>query len=228
MKCFVSIVLIISIAFIFSACMSLSSEPQVSEINSTDTVKPTSSIHENITKTYVDNIGFGVFPILYEETDNYKIYTTEDESSFRYFVYSNDGSWLDDGYGGCSGSEGVVNFTEEDKYLVLEHASMGNTVNYKYYDLDNNLVSKYFPSPCKVSGDLIAYFTYKNGDVPCLIVQDIFEPSLYYKEFEWNYSSYLFRDPSSVAFEFLNGNTELKITYLNENTNDYDTITFDL
>ena len=232
MRKIICLLLILSVSFSLVSCGNSDGVVKETEKTSSETNKEsdtTEAQSEMIQTEYEnDEIHLVNFDVLYEETDNYKIYTTEDESSFRYFVYSNDGSWLDDGYGGCSGSEGVVNFTEEDKYLVLEHASMGNTVNYKYYDLDNNLVSKYFPSPCKVSGDLIAYFTYKNGDVPCLIVQDIFEPSLYYKMFEWNYSSYLFRDPSSVAFEFMNGNTELKITYLNENTNEYDMVAFDL
>ena len=231
MKRIIVLLWVLSLSFSLVSCGNSDdavkeTEKSIETNKESDTTEAQSEIIQTANEN--DEIQFVNFDVLYEEADNYKIYATEDETAFKYFVYSNDGSWLDEGCGGCCGAEGIIDFAKEDKYLVLEHASMGNTVNYKYYDLDNNLVSKYFPSPCKVSGDLIAYFTYKNGDGPFLIVQDIFEPSLYYKEFEWSYPSYLFRDPSSVTFGFLNNNTELQITYLNENTNEYDTVAFDL
>lgn len=232
MRKIISLLLILSVSFCLVSCGNSDDAVKETEKKSSETnkaINTTEAQSEMIqTENENDEIQFVNFDVLYEEADNYKIYATEDETAFKYYVYSNDGSWLDEGCGGCCGAEGVIDFTKEDKYLVLEYASMLNIVSYKYYDLDRNLVSPYFSSPCKISVDLIAHFTYKNGDGPFLIVQDIFEPSLYYKEFEWDYPSYLFRDPSSVTFEFLNNNTELQITYLNENTNEYDTVVIDL
>lgn len=231
MRRFLSLLLVLSLGLGLSSCGKSDGSAEDTKVTSIETSEITQAEKSHTDGAQVEDDNerqFVNIDILYEETDNYKIYTTEDETAFVYYVYSNSGAWLDDGYGGCCGAEGIIDFDSEEGYLVLNHSSMMNIVSYKYYELDRNLVSRYYSAPCKVSGALIAHFTYKNGDGPFLIVQDIFEPSLYYKEFEWNYPSYLYRYPSSVTFEFLNNNTELKITYLNENTNEYDTVMFDL
>lgn len=221
-----------SMLFSFTACTSINNQNSMNATSSGNTVKTTDEILENNIETSADDendeIKYVTFPILFEETANYKIYATEDKMAFEYYVYSNDDSLIDRGFGGYSNSDGVIDFNEEEDWLVLSLSFMMNSVHHKYYDLERGLVSRFFPEPSKISDDMIAYFIYKNGDSPFLIVQDIFEPSLYYKEFEWNYPSYLFRDSSSVTFEFLNNNTELQITYLNENSNEYDTVVYDL
>ena len=146
--------------------------------------------------------------ILYKSGDNYEIYTDEGVTGFYYIVKDGHGELLDQGYHNWKGS---FDLEYQNGLLVLDYGYGGNAWDERYYDISGGRVSRVFPSPEAVSDKLVAYFVSESDGQIKLIVQDIFDSSVYYKEIVRDFSG----DVYKVHFsgEFLDNNTKLRITY---------------
>ena len=92
MRKIISLLLILSLSFTFASCGNSYDAVKETEKKSSETnkaVNTTEAQSEMIqTENENDEIQFVNFDVLYEEADNYKIYSTEDETAFKYYVYS--------------------------------------------------------------------------------------------------------------------------------------------
>lgn len=175
----------------------------------------TSSLLSSLSQEYtVDKDGyvwnyFSTLDELYQKGKNYEIYSDKVKTGFHYYVKDNDGNVIDEGYHDWRGSFG---FNEKDGILELDYGFGGPLWQRRYYDLSNGRVSRFFSKPLQTSGELVAYFKTKgeNQDI-ILVVQNMFDSSKYYKEFERDFSTAVITGQSTA--EFINDNKQLKINY---------------
>ena len=95
----------------------------------------------------------------------------------------------------------------------------------KYYDVENRRISRVYGKPAGNSQNLIAYFDTDDQGVK-LIVQDIFDARIFYREFcDASFSTPIFT--VSTQAKFSDDDSKVELTYT---TNSYETVTktFDL
>jgi len=183
-----------------------------------DNKKVNSNENQNIvktegSKTYDEHESLDPFDPYYElveENKNYKIYT--DKSGFNYFynVYNNDGKWIDTGFNGGRG----VNFEIIDDILSVRMGFGTYAFICRYYDLSANRISRFYTTPLEIGGEYIVYFITKSENdenEAVLVIQNIFDDRVYYKEIKRDFSSRVLEFYSET--EFINNNTQLKISY---------------
>lgn len=232
MKQYKRLVALMLLLLMLPACKTNTAQP-VSESSATETEEPSSTdssenlglsskyiIDENgIVMNYIDTLD-----IIYEEDDNYVIYTDEIQSGYQYYVKNDDGALIDEGFHTWRGSFG---FDRKDGILVLDNGFGGPSWHRRYYDTASGRVSRFFYKPVQTSNELVAYFTSKGEDATIvLVVQNMFDPAVYYKEFQGNFSGMVFRDHSTG--EFLDNDTKLKVHFWTEPNDEEATEIFDL
>lgn len=145
--------------------------------------------------------------VLYEDGDNYQVYTNAEGTAYRYVVLDDNGETLDQGYHDWRGS---CSFDEKDSILPLEYGYGGPLWDARYYDTARGRVSQFFPKPLATHGETVAYFS-TSGEEILLVVQDMFDSAIYYKEFDRDFSvSCVLGDCKP---EFLQNGKQLKLTY---------------
>lgn len=216
------VVLVIVLACVLTGC---SKKGTVSGIN--DTTSMSSSLQneqgEHISKQSDESVLAGKYnvdsdgnvlnflstvEIPYKSGENYEIYTDEVRMHYHYMVKDKYGYLLDEGYTNFR----ALDFYEKNGLLVLYRS--GDLVSYseRYYDIPNSRISRFFWRPVAMSDKLVAYFVSQDDGQIKLIVQDIFDPSVYYTEIQRDFSDFVFKD-NKYKGEFLNNNIKLKITY---------------
>lgn len=123
--------------------------------------------------------------VLCEEGDNYQIYTNAEETAYRYVVLDDNGETLDQGYHDWRGGG---SFDEKDGILQLTYGYGGPLWDVRYYDTTRGRVSPYFSMPLATHGETVAYFS-MGGEEILLVVQNMFDPATYYKEFDRDFSA---------------------------------------
>lgn len=154
------------------------------------------------------------YDILFEKGNNYEVYTDEEQTGFHYFVMDNNGILMDEGYHNWRGS---FSFNTVDNILQLNYGYGGNLWDERYYDVATGRVSRFFPRPLQTHGETVAYFAVTQNEEIILTVQNMFDPSHFYKEFRRNFSDMVIRGECKA--EFLNDGCQLKVTYW-KNPND--------
>lgn len=176
-------------------------------------------VNINNNKTDIANKELAVKPSnpyykLSEENKNYKVYTDESGFNYYYDIYNNNGKLIDTGFH----TKGIGIEVIGD-ILNIRKGAGTYVFTCKYYDLSTNRVSRDYATPLEIGGEYIAYFTTKtegNKDEIVLIVQNIFDERLYYKEIKRDFSdeTLSFYSPT----EFIDNNTKLRIKYpINQN-----------
>ena len=160
---------------------------------------------------------FSTLDILLEENANYEIYTDEAHSAFLYTVRDNQGNIIDHGYHSYRGSFG---FEEHSDLLVMKYGNGGNSWSERYYDVTNGNISRLFECPVAHSDSMVAYFTFdaQNNNI-ILVIQNIFDASRYYCEISRNFSDHVIKE--CVEAEFIENDTQLKISYWVTPDNEY-------
>lgn len=143
------------------------------------------------------------------ENKNYKVYTDKSGLNYFYNVYNNVGECIDSGF-----HTREIRFEFINNILSIKMGFGTYAFICRYYDLSTNRVSRFYPTPLEIGGEYIAYFTNipKNDkDNIVLVIQDIFDEKDYYKEIRRDFSPMVLRVYSET--EFVNNNTQLKISY---------------
>lgn len=158
---------------------------------------------------------------LIEENQNYKIYTDKSGLNYFYNVYDNSGECIDRGF-----HIREVRFEITDEILSVRMGFGTYSFNCRYYNLNTSQISRFYDNPLEISGNYIAYFKSKNNGDIVLVAQDIFDKTVYYKEFERNFSPMVLNVYSET--EFINNNKQLKISYPVNQSNEIITEIIDL
>jgi len=144
-----------------------------------------------------------------ERGENYEILSDGAKSEFHYYVMDDYGNVMDEGYHDWLGS---FNFSTKDGLLELDYGFGSMFWQKRYYDVSNGRVSRFFSKPVQTHGELVAYFTTKDESLDwVLVIQNMFDPAVYYKEIIRDFSLYVYTAPSTA--EFLDDGKKLSITY---------------
>lgn len=172
-----------------------------------------------------DNIDYGFNDIdtLYKKDKNYEILSNTNLTVFEYTIRDNNGCVIDYGYHNYRGS---FDITQENDFLTLNYGLGGNSWYERYYDVLNGRISRFFERPAGNSKNLVAYFTFKEDNTIVLVIQDIFDSNLFYKEIKRDFSDFVIKNETKA--EFIDSDTKLKITYLINSDNEEVTETIDL
>lgn len=155
---------------------------------------------------------------------NYKVYTDESGFNYYYKVYNNIGECIDSGF-----HTGEITFECIDNILSVKMGFGTYAFICRYYDLSTSRVSRFYTTPLEISGEYIAYFTknHKNDENSIiLVIQNIFDEKVYYQEIKRAFSSKVLDLYSET--EFINNNTQLKISYLINSSDEIITEVIDL
>ena len=198
------IVLLIILAMGLSAC-------SINQIQSSAEANP---VDERSQKYKIDQNGnlwnyMDTLDQMIEKGDNYEIFSDEARTGYYYRVVDNYGSPIDYGYHDWRGSFG---FNTICSILELEYGFGGPVWYRRYYDVSNGRVSRFFSKPVDTYGELVAsYVDERNGDGFILVIQNMFDPSIYYQEIERDFSIFVYTMPSTA--EFLDDGKRLRVTY---------------
>lgn len=161
---------------------------------------------------YIDSIN-----IEYKKDKNFIIYTDANQTGYIYIIKNNYGEQIDFGYHNYRGSFDIY---EKSGLLVLDYGFGGNSWQERYYDVEQGRVSRFFQNPLATYNENISYFIINPDNQNIyLVIQNIFNPSIYYEEILWEYSSTVFR--AQPKAQFLQNGTKLKISYYDETTNEF-------
>ena len=214
MKKILSLLLVFCFVFVLCSCKNANTTTNSSQNEAGEQINKQDD-KTNLSEKYaVDDNGtvinfLDTIDTSYKEDKNYSIYT--DGFSFRYIVKDNDGNLLDMGYHDYRRNFDLYYL---GKMLVLDYGSGGEAIpSRRYYDVEKGRVSAFFLNTIAVTDTKVAYFSYeekKKKDV--LIVQDIFDLSKYYIEFERNFDNGTALFYNTKA-SFIDNGTKLEITY---------------
>ena len=160
--------------------------------------------------------------VVCEEGDNYQIYTNAEETAYRYVVLDDNGETLDQGYHDWRGGG---SFDEKDGILQLTYGYGGPLWDVRYYDTTRGRVSPFFSMPLATHGETVAYFSMGGAEI-LLVVQNMFDPATYYKEFDRDFSVTCVLGDCKP--EFLQDGQQLKLTYWQLPNDEVVTEIFDL
>ncbi|MCL2165943.1 MAG: hypothetical protein FWH49_01455 [Clostridiales bacterium] len=164
--------------------------------------------------------------ILDQQGDNYEIYSDERNTAFHYYVMDNNGDVIDEGYHDWRGE---LSFEERDGILILNYGFGGSPALWqcRYYDVENGKVSRFFPKPVQTHEEIVVYYTYKaQSEEWVLVIQAMFNPAVYYREYRRDFSLFVYSMPSTA--EFIDNGNSLQIKYWTNPNDDEIIETIDL
>ena len=157
--------------------------------NGTDT----SSVADGIETSETTENVLDAVDVLYEEGDHYKIYSNAEKTLYRYDVLDNTGALIDQGYQDWR----CVSFKETGDILQLFYWYSGPLSYVRYYDTENGRVSRFFSSPLLTYEETVAYLSVREDSI-ILVVQNMFEPATFYREFDRDFSGMVIRGGDQI------------------------------
>jgi len=216
MKKYLSLGIILLIVLSFSSCQKEKKQPEIIKIEPeeaislTATSEPEEINSEDSGLTIKEKYGYlDSIDVSIEKGDNYEIFSDIDHTGYKYEVINNDGDIIDENYNGWRYG---VSFENKDDLLILHQGLSGSAFRERYYDVSNNRVSRFYFMPVDTSKELVAYFELMGDEnTLTLIVQNMFDSSIYYQEITGDFSVLDIRLTKKA--EFLENNTKIKLTY---------------
>ena len=208
--------------FLFSACQSSPNSTNHSESTSMNATVTTDS---NMTTTSSDSVHMDIAYEyeLQQKTEHFELYGADNGGACYYTVVADSGIILDWSY---DTQWYRIEFSEEDSVGCLKQFSGGPTCSYRFYDFVNERVSRIYENPFTRNGNLVATIETR-GDELVLLVQDMFDPSVYQAVFreDWIVPFLVIQN---AKIEFIENNTKLKVSYLEDETNLNKTVVLEL
>ncbi|MCL2654624.1 MAG: hypothetical protein FWD65_02870 [Coriobacteriia bacterium] len=145
-----------------------------------------------------------VQPVI-SEGEQYKV-VGDLENGWHYYIYDRKGDVVDSSSGDRVPPD--INYVSSD---IIEIRSHGGTYAdvCKYYDVTSNQFSEDYDNPFLVQGGKIVYY---DAQTRMLTIRDIFDKSVFYKEYKRNMS--WDRPPLSIKLDY--NDRQLTITYYDE------------
>jgi hypothetical protein len=167
------------------------------------------------------------FPFLYKSGENYEVFIDTDDAflpTYHYRIWDNNGDLIDESY--HDWRTFGISETESEGILVVKLGGGFSSWHHRYYDVTNGRVSRLFYKPVATHGEIVAYFKIADDGHITLIIQNMFEPSIYYEEIDRNFSGMVIR--GFCEAEFIENGNRLRITYWIEPNDDEITEVIDL
>jgi hypothetical protein len=167
------------------------------------------------------------FPFAHESGDNFEVFVDTDDAflpTYHYRVWDNNGDLINESYHAWGSFD--ISETESEGILTVRLGYGFSSWRHRYYDVANGRVSRLFCKPVATHGERVAYFRITDDGHITLIVQNMFEPSIYREEIDRNFSGMVIRGFSEA--EFIENGNRLKITYWIEPNDDEVTEVIDL
>ena len=142
-----------------------------------------------------------------DDDNNYQVFSDERGINQRYYVFDNYGNLLDEGYN----SNGIEFIKNENIMTLVFHVDGNALERYRYYDLENGKVSRFYTNSLCTYNERIVYFTKDKNDDIVLIVRNMFDSSAFYKEIRRNFSNLVLLSDSPA--EFIGNGSKLRISY---------------
>ncbi len=150
----------------------------------------------------------GEYSIVYKTGEDFAIYTNQSKGPMYYYIVRDKkGVVMDRGYQDDYGDFGLE---YRNGLLVLSYGYGDDSFDNRYYDVAGSRKSKFFFSPVAESDRLVAYFTQEEDQFK-LIVQDIFDATVFYQEIIRDFSDSVVKQ--NYTGEFIENNTKLRVTY---------------
>lgn len=182
----------------------------------------TSAVADDIETSETTENVLDAVDVLYEEGEHYKIYSNAEKTLYRYDVLDSTGALIDQGYQDWHG----VSFTGDENILQLFYWYSGPLSLVRYYDIETGRVSRLFSNSLGTHEETVAYFSVRGNDI-LLVVQNMFEPATFYREFDRDFSGMVIRGGDCKP-EFLQNGKKLKLTYWRGENDEEVTEIFDL
>ena len=99
-----------------------------------------------------------------------------------------------------------------DNIVQVRVGAGTNAGNYWFYDIENGQVSDTFSNISAIKDRIIAYMDFVDDDVR-LIVRDMFDEEIYYKDFDINFSNLVILESILLDVDFLD-NDRIQVKYL--------------
>ena len=195
------IIFLVSLACIFSACNRTNDAVSNPNPSNSDSVE-----NSGITIDDLKN------PQVIEDTKFYKI--LQGEGNFYYYYILDGQNEVVDEMGFYRKAP-QLSLVDEIVKVYIQLGTGAGTIRTRYYDTKEGLLSEWFYSVYDEDNRLLVY-----SDHNKLIVQNIFDKSSYYREFQ-NFSKKLLETGEPFTnVSFVNDGTELKVTYITTDLNE--------
>ncbi len=184
----------------------------------------TTELTEDTQETEELELSPQLFGLQLDDKDNFTLYASDYMMGFFYEIRDNKGRLMDEGY--CQWPMETLEYASEDLLFMQYDSADPGQFRQKYFDVENGRVSKTFETPWGISDHLIAYFVERDKQY-VLVVQDMFDPSTFYKEFTSDtFDKAIHAKRGSV--EFGENNESITVNYYLFPNFEEATITFDL
>ena len=152
------------------------------------------------------------------QTEYFKIIGDDETREYEYYIYDSKGNIVE--------NESVKGLSPGIKYIsgdVIEIRFHGGPFAdlCRYYNVQSDKMSADFWNPFLIADKNIIYY---DGESKKLIVQNIFDKSIFFREFAID--MILTGGPESI--EFIDNGQKLKITYMRDSDYEYETQILDL
>ena len=151
-----------------------------------------------------------------QKDKHFKVIGNNESRIYEYTIYDSKGNAVD--HGDVKNRPPTITYISGNIIEIRFNNSIyADTC--KYYNIKANTFSNFFLTPFLVTDKKIVYYDGKN-----LIVQDIFDKKVFYKEFPID----MIPTGPPEYIKFIDNGQKLKMKYMRESDNQYETQTFDL
>ena len=143
-----------------------------------------------------------------EQGKNYVITQSNKNHQYNYKILDKNGKPIEENSISTYPKIRVIS----DSIIEVQTGS-GNVVYRQYFNINDRRKSELFENPIIMDYDKIVYASIKKGKL-ILVVQDLFNNSYLYKEFELNFSPVAIPEDAIINAQFIENGKKLRLKYL--------------
>jgi hypothetical protein len=144
--------------------------------------------------------------------ENFAVYdiTKDNQPEYRYEIYNQKGKTVESIT--VWKAQPVIRYLDNSTILSIRTGVGTGTSQHRYYDFRRDIFSEVFESVKLEKNGTIAFMIWDDGGIK-LVIRDIFDESIFYREFEFDFSPVANSADALLQIDFLDENA-VKILYL--------------
>ena len=196
MKKFIKLTLVCLLICVFLVALCACSNSDINTVDNTDTIDNTDTV-DDTDNTFEEEV--------VSEEEYYKmVYTGNFE--YGYYIYDANKNIVEEE----KGLTNLLDVTLLNDNVVDVHINLGSGLSeHSYYSVERDAFSKKYLYVSAYNNEKVAYLNGSFQDRR-LIVQNVFDKTEYYKEFDLDFSTFFF---PVVEASFINNDSQLQVTY---------------